>query len=74
MFYGLLLDLLFYGLGLHYILFTEASRRSKIVIGGLLAASVFLASWMSAILALSIQFLVCAYVLVVYRLKGPSSV
>jgi hypothetical protein len=73
MLYGLLLQLLFLGLGLHYILLADASARSKTIIGGLLAAVVLFGRWMPVILSMSIQFLVPAYILLVYRLQGLSS-
>jgi hypothetical protein len=71
--YGLLLDLLFYGLGLHYLLGADASARSKTIIGCLLAASLLCGRWMPAFLLLSIQVLVSGYILMFYRLQGTSS-
>jgi hypothetical protein len=70
--YGLLLQLLFLGLGLHYILFADASTRSKAIIGGLVGAYWLFGMSMSWYVALAIQLLVSAYVLMFYRLQGIS--
>ncbi|MEX2140573.1 MAG: hypothetical protein WD894_15020 [Pirellulales bacterium] len=72
MFYGLFLQVLFLGLGLHYVLRADASARSKTIIGSLLAAVLLFESWMPAFLALSIQFLMCGYIVMFYRLQGFS--
>jgi hypothetical protein len=74
MLYGLILGLLFLGLALHYILIADASFRSKAIIAGLAAAWLFGGRWMPSLLLLSIEFLVPAYILIVYRLEAPSSV
>jgi hypothetical protein len=72
MLYGLLLQFLCFGLGLHYILLAAASPRSKTIVGGLLAAVLLFGSWIPAFLSLSIQFLLSGYILLFYRLQGAS--
>jgi hypothetical protein len=69
MLYGILLLLLFLGLAAHYILNPESSARSKWIVGVLLAASVLFARWMPLFITLSIQILVSAFILMVYRLR-----
>jgi hypothetical protein len=73
MLYGLVLRLLFAMLCVHYILRTDASPRSKTIIGALLAAELLFAHWMPPFLSLSIQFGVSAYILMLYRLQGLST-
>jgi hypothetical protein len=67
--YGMLLQLLFIGLAVHYMLTSENSARSKWLVGGLLGASLLFARWMPMFITLAIQFLVSAYILTVYRLR-----
>jgi hypothetical protein len=67
--YGLLLEFLFLGLGLHYLLTADVSPRSKTIVTGLLVAGLFFARWMPLYLALSIQIGLSAYILMVYRLQ-----
>lgn len=68
----LLLPILALGLGLHYLRTSEASVRTKTIVGGLLVASVLLARWMPALGPTVIQIVVSAYILIVYRLQGKS--
>ena len=74
MLYGLVLELMFLGLALHYVLFADASFRSKAIIAGVAIGWVLFGRWLPVFLLLSIEFLVPAYILIVYRLKAPSSV
>jgi hypothetical protein len=67
--YGLLLNLLFLGLGVHYVFVADASARSKMVIGGLLVASVLPVPFLPAFVWLVIQFGVSGYILSIYRLQ-----
>ena len=71
--YGLVLQLLFLGLGVHYVFVTDASARSKLVIGGLLLGSVLFAPFLPAFVSLAIQFGVSGYILVIYRLQDRTS-
>jgi hypothetical protein len=72
MLYALLLPLLAIGLGLHYLRTSDASARTKAIVGGLLIASVLLARWMPARVPMLIQFVVSAYILLEYRLQGKT--
>jgi hypothetical protein len=65
----MLLQLLFMGLAVHYLLTSESSARSKWIVGGLLAVSLLFARWTPMVVTLSIQFLVSGYILMVYRLR-----
>ncbi len=67
--YDSLFPILFVGLGLHYILTTDESPRSKMSIGGLVVAWLLLRTRMPMAVSLSIQFFMSAYILMVYRLK-----
>lgn len=58
-------------LGLHYIVTADASAWSKSIIGGLLVAVMLFGRWMPVFLSLSIQILVSAYILLVYRIQEP---
>ena len=71
--YGLLLQLLFIALGVHYVFVADASAQSKAIIGGLLLAPVLFAPLLPAFVSLSTQFGASAYILVVYRLQDESS-
>jgi hypothetical protein len=71
--YGLLLQLLFLGLGVHYVFVTQASGRSKIIIGGLLVASMLPLPFLPAFVWLVIQFGVSGYILILYRLQDRTS-
>jgi hypothetical protein len=73
MFYGLLLQVLFVGLGLHYVLKSEASALSKTIIGGLVATVLLFGRWMPGALSLSIQFLMSGYIIMYNRLQVVSS-
>ena len=73
MLYGLILRVLFAMLSVHYILRSDASARSKTIIGALLAAELLFARWMPTFLSLSILFGVSAYILMFYRVQGLSS-
>jgi hypothetical protein len=65
-----LLPLLALGLGVHYLRTSAASVRTKTIVGGLLVASALFARWLPALTPTVIQFVVSAYILMVYRLQG----
>ena len=71
--YALILQLLFLGLGLHYILVADASTRSKGIVGGLMAVYLLFGLSMSWYVSLAIQVAVSAYVLMFYRLQEASA-
>jgi hypothetical protein len=72
MLYALLLPLLAVGLGLHYLRTSDASPRTKAIVGGLIISSVLFARWLPAIVPMLIQFILSAYILLVYRLQGKT--
>jgi len=70
--YGLLILLLFLGLGLHYVLVAEVSVGSKLMVGCVLVASLLIRPWVPSFLTVVIQLAGSAYILMVYRLSGSS--
>jgi hypothetical protein len=69
MLYGILLQLLVFGLTVHYLFDSESGARSKWIVGGLIGVTVLFASWLPVLLSLSIQILVSGYILILYRLR-----
>jgi hypothetical protein len=71
--YGLFLQLLFLGLGVHYLLVADASMRSKAIVAGFVVVYLLFGLSMAWYVSLAIQFFVSAYVLMFYRLQGEST-
>jgi hypothetical protein len=73
MLYDALLQLIFLGLGAHYIVVSDASPRSKIFVGVLLAVALLFGRWLPWFVLLAIQVGLSLYVLMVYRLGELSA-
>ena len=70
--YGLFILLLFLALGLHYVLVADASVGSKLIVGCVIVASLLIRPWVPSFLTVAIQLAGSAYILMVYKLSGPS--
>ena len=68
--YGLLLLILFVGLGLHYVFLADVSPRSKVAVACLMAAFLVIKPWVPGVLTVLIQLAGSSYILVVYRISG----
>lgn len=73
MLYGALLQVIFLGLGAHYIVLSDASPRSKSIVGALLAVALLFGHRLPWFVLLAIQVGLSLYVLMVYRLGELST-